>query len=94
MCVNESVVLPLPDDIDTTKQVRSISADKCIADILPILWNKKWQTRGCCCGHGKSNPSIIINETHSDDEILELKKLISSIDIRCWDILQWRLNKV
>ncbi len=87
-------ILHLPENIATEKQNRSISCDVCIADTIKHLWSKNIQTLGCCCGHGKENPSVIIANGNTDVDVLAILLTILQIDERDWDILQWKLNKV
>lgn len=94
MCKGQHVVLVLPDYIDPGKENRTITCDACIQEVIKFLWNVEWQTRGCCCGHGERNPSIVIPEGYTDLDALKLKRLLQSIDPRTWDVYQWRLTKV
>jgi hypothetical protein len=40
---------------------KSISVDSCLADVINNI-NESFQleTRGCCCGHGKYEPTIVV----------------------------------
>ena len=92
MCEHgDEIVLDLPDNIDIGKKNRSISCDRCIATIITKLWKAGVQTLGCCCGHGKENPSIVM-ENGSD---YVANSILSRKDPdRQWDIFQWQLIKV
>jgi len=91
----EQTVLGLPDDIDICKKVRSACVDNCIVPVIRHLWDCHINTRGCCCGHGKENPSVVIADGYSDDEIqTEIYPAIAEVDDRDWDVLQWRITKV
>jgi len=94
MCVNNEIVLDLPDGIATHKQNRTVCIDSCIAEAIKHLWGKGYQTLGCCCGHGKDKPSVIIADGYGDVEILAIQLELPQIDERDWDILQWRLMNV
>jgi len=94
MCKNSEVILDLPGNIAIHRQNRTVCVDSCIADTIKHLWNKGCQTLGCCCGHGKNNPSIIIPEKYNNIKILAIFLELSQIDKRIWDILQWQLVKV
>lgn len=88
------VTIPLPDNIDPEKQNRSISCDKCIVDVMQHLWSRGIQTLGCCCGHGKENPGVIIANGSTSVDVLAILLTISQVDKRDWDVLQWKLTKV
>lgn len=90
----QEVVLDLPDNIDTGKQNRTVSIDACIADAIKHLWNKEYETLGCCCGHGISSPSIIIADGHGPQDILAILLELSQVDKRDWDIYQLKLTQV
>jgi hypothetical protein len=94
MCKNNEVVLDLPEGIATHRQNRTVCIDSCIVEAIKHLWKKGYQTLGCCCGHGKSNPSIIIADSYGDVEILAILLELSQVDNRDWDIFQWRLTQV
>lgn len=60
----------------------TICIDGCIVDEIQKLWDNKVYTLGCCCGHGKNRPSVVI------DSILDAKitqKLLGD----GWDVLVW-----
>lgn len=90
----KSIVMPLPENIDTGKQNRSIACDECIVPVIEELWKNKVQTLGCCCGHNMMNPSIVVANGYDDDEIREIEEIIKSVDERIWDIFQWRITIV
>jgi hypothetical protein len=95
MCKHgKEIVLRLPDNIDTGKENRTVSVDECIASAIKRLWANRIDTRGCCCGHGKGNPSIVIAEGYCDDEVAKIVELLSEVDVRKWDVFQWRLVMV
>lgn len=88
-----SEVVPLPDHIDPNKEVRSVSLDRCIADIIKKLWEANIQTLGCCCGHEKVIASIVIPTDASAVDISRAATILS-LDHRRWEILQWKLTAV
>ena len=94
MCKNSEVAVPLPDNIAEYKQNRTVSIDFCIVDAIKHLWSKGYQTLGCCCGHGKENPSVIVADGYGDVDILAVYLELSQVDKRDWDIFQWRLIKI
>lgn len=94
MCQKNEIVIDLPDDIDTHRQNRTVCIDACIADAIKHLWAKGYQTLGCCCGHNKANPSVVIADCYGEVEILAIQLELSQIDKRDWDVFQWRLAQV
>lgn len=94
---NDQVVLELPDHIDRGKEVRSISADRCCVDVLKHLWRCRIDTRSHCCGHGKTEPSIILaGVTLTKNYIDFIEQTITAADKlkRKWLLLQWQLVQV
>lgn len=82
-------ILPLPAWIPKDNDNRTVCVDSCIADVIKRLWEKGVVTLGCCCGHGKSNPCVIL-DTHMDSDYAA--NLLQAIDPRrTWDVMQWRL---
>jgi hypothetical protein len=90
--MNEKV-LKLPKDIAIHRKSRTVCIDIEIFETIKFLWQNKIQTLGCCFGHKKENPSVIVGDGYSLKEIKEIEKLISIVDKREWDILQWKLTK-
>lgn len=91
---NTSEVVALPPNIDVSKENRSVSLDRCIANIIPQLWANSIDTRGCCCGHGKENPSVVIARHYSDEDIKRINNILLDNDSREWSVLQWKLVEV
>lgn len=91
MC-NKEIVLNCPDFID--KEYRTVSIDLCISKVIKALWKRKIVTLGCCCGHGKEQPSVIIDQSYNRLEIAKIKAIIKRVDSREWKILQWNLIDV
>jgi hypothetical protein len=50
---------------------KSISVDKCMQERVQRLNDKGTKTRGCCCGHGKYYPTIILS-SNSPEAVIEL----------------------
>lgn len=88
-----SEVVNLPDHIHPDKENRTVSLDRCIADTIKALWAADVQTLGCCCGHGKADPDVVIAQGADEEEITRIADLLRA-DGRPWKILQWRLNEV
>lgn len=82
------VVLPTPPHIDD--RPNGICVDACIADAIQMLWSHGISTGGCCCGHNRANPSVVIRER---EDAARVKKLLAENDGRQWDVLQWQLVK-
>jgi hypothetical protein len=88
------IKLKLPDNIDISRETRTVCIDKGITRTLKYLWKNNIQTLSCCSGHKKEFPSIVISQEYSDKDVLKIKKLIKKVDRRKWIIYQWRLTKV
>ena len=87
---NGGIPVPLPDDIYPEKELRYVCIDMCIIDQIKALWAVGCQTLGCCCGHGKTRPSVIVACSHTLEEIDRFADVLSN-DSRSWDICQWQL---
>ena len=83
-------ILELPAGIDIRRNSRTICVDKCIADVISLLLAHGVQTRGCCCGHGTENPSVIIDQ---NEDVQNTFDLIKNLDNRDWNVLRWELVK-
>ena len=94
MCKNNEVVIELPDNIATYREKRTVCIDSCIVDAIKHLWSKGYQTLGCCCGHGKNNPNIVIADGYADVDIRSIRFELLRVSAKTWDIFQWRLVKV
>lgn len=46
--------------------------DSCLAPLVQMLNDYGIETRGCCCGHGKSRAEIMIHFRHIDIEPIEV----------------------
>lgn len=86
--------IKLPGGIDAEREDQVIWLDECIIPVMLALWANHKQTRGCCCGHGKENPSIVIAKAYVVADVLAIRDIIKSVDGREWDIYQWQLVKV
>jgi hypothetical protein len=94
---NTSEILHLPNNIVSHKQNRNVSIDACISHVIQHLWNNNIGTLGCCCGHNKRDPDIVIETGEGDNNLYRIATLIKEVDFgmdRKWNILQWRLQKV
>lgn len=84
----QEVVLAAPAHIQG--RPNGICVDACIVNAIKMLWSHQVITMGCCCGHNRVNPSLVIAE-HEDAE--RVKKMLSENDDRQWEVMQWRLVK-
>lgn len=66
----------------------TICLDACIADVIQALWTHGMETLGCCCGHGKIGPSVLI-ASHMDGQ--RAHQLLRQLDDRDWTVQQWRV---
>jgi hypothetical protein len=82
--------LKLPDNIDKYRKTRFIWVDKEIAEVIQYLWKHGIDTRGCCSGHDKEYPSVVISSGYNSAEVLEIRRLINEVDGRPWIIYQWK----
>lgn len=95
MCQSRtSEVIALPPNVDTSKEVRSVSLDRCLVPAIKAIWAAGFETLGCCCGHDKEPPSVIVANGHTDEDIKAVAEAILSVDSRSWNVLQWRLTVV
>jgi len=93
MC-DKQIVVELPENICTWKKVRTICIDACIVPQIKELWTEGYETLGCCCGHNKCKPSVVIGEGYDNMVIQNIASILSNSDDRVWDILQWKLQSV
>lgn len=88
----KEIVLDVPLHIKPFRNNKeSVSIDYEIEDVIKHLWNNKICTLGCCSGHEKYKPSIIIANSYNSTEIKKIYALINEVDTRDWEIFQWRL---
>lgn len=91
LCVSDGkpeVVLPTPQHING--KPNGVCVDACIVDAIKMLWSHKVETLGCCCGHNRASPSVVISES---EDAVRAKQLLTENDGREWDVMQWRLVK-
>lgn len=83
-----SAVLEMPDLQFrwSCRSNRLVSVDACLADTIRLLWDCNVLTLGCCCGHGKRWPSIVI---HEKDDPARVFRILDAVDPRPWYLLQW-----
>ena len=85
------VVLNLPDWMASDRQNRTVCIDACIVHVIKELWKHEIPTLGCCCGHNKRNPNVIVDSGVSFADVMDVIKVV---DGREWDVLQWNLIKL
>lgn len=90
---NETVLLiPNAVYVQTGRTTQTVSVDPCIAAVMYHLWENNVITLGCCCGHNKVNPSVVIKPNDCRAEYTSVVRgIIAQIDGRHWDIQAWRL---
>lgn len=88
------VILPLPDEIDTERRNRTVCVDACIVHVILYLWKHDIQTLGCCCGHNRTGPCVVITDGYKYADWWRIRWLIEEVDERQWGILQWQLRDV
>ena len=49
---------------DSKKEEKLVNIDKCLLPEIISLWEMGIKTTGCCCGHGKLQPFISVNEEY------------------------------
>lgn len=85
------VVVDLPEHLHQYRENHTVCIDECIIDQIQALWDAKIETMGCCCGHGKTKPSVIIHESSNQEIVTLAKDILARSDVRIWDVFQWRL---
>lgn len=87
-------MLTLPEFIRLDRKNRKCPIDSEIVGVIKHLWDNKIYTLGCCDGHGKLPPSVVVGDGYQIKEIKRIEKLIADKDGREWDIMQWKIRKV
>ena len=83
-----------PNRVMTAPDGKEVCIDECIADTLQHLWNNNIDTLNSCCGHGRTKPSIVLNQSLSKDDANHVRELIRKTDHREFDLLSWHLINV
>src|SRR5687768_14276985 len=84
-------VVAMPEWLEPEKQNRVLGLDSCIVDQITALWDLHIETLGCCCGHSKEEPSVIVPSSANADCIKRAIDVLKSDEGRAWRVLQWRL---
>ncbi len=89
---DESVLLIVPEIIWNYMDSHSgyICVDKCIVKVIEHLWKNYVVTLGSCCGHNRTNPSVIVRENCPEKEVEKIREIIAEVDDRDWEICTWR----
>ena len=94
--VHKEAVLTCPAFLKPYKQYSpdTICIDVEIVNVLKALWSHGIITLGCCSGHGKTFPTVIISDRYKKETIKEIKNIIYSVDKRrLWLILFGKAEK-
>lgn len=70
---------------------KTVCLDACIADAIQLLWSLGYVTAGCCCGHGETEPHVILADHNSEDAPVQVAKLLEEVDGRPWRVGRWEL---
>lgn len=89
---NPEKLLKVPDYLNMHKEYCSI--DSRISHVIQHLWNNQVITVGCCCGHGKNKPSIILNQNSGEKWADTVRDYISLVDDRDFDLLSWKMMNI
>ena len=88
-------MVDLPDGIAPERERRTVCIDECIVPQIKALWAAGIQTLGCCCGHDKRDPDVILPSDQNPDQTYRAHKILSEIDgKRRWEICEWRLVQI
>jgi len=91
MCEWGSVeVFDLPEGMRESHEPKKVYIDTCIVKQIEALWAAGIETSGCCCGHGNKNPSVVVVERYSYNDITRVVGVLDEHDDRSWDVIQWR----
>lgn len=97
---DKNEILDLPEHLKDTRNNKTVCIDKCIVPVIKALWDEGFCTSGCCCGHNKTNPSIIFHnyvreyiDKNESDAINKIRAIISKVDKRTFDLYMWKLTK-
>ena len=91
---NGGIAVDLPDNMRDLKESGTVCIDECIVPQIQALWKAGVMTRGCCCGHGKTNPEVIIADSQDPTATARAYDVLKEVDSRRWSILQWKLVEV
>ena len=87
-------ILHKPEYLFGSTSRSEVSIDACIVDVIKHLWNNGITTHGCCCGHNKNKPSVIIQDSCVSEYSERVRSLIKQVDEREFSLLSWTLIEV
>jgi len=85
----DEIIMDLPNNIAKHRRNRKVCIDREISKTIQYLWDNCVNTLGCCYGHKIRKPSVIVS---GDYKIKDIKRIISEIDNREWEIIRKKLT--
>ena len=85
----ENIILDPKDYFKYDSFTKTVCVDACIVEQIKMLWKNEIWTCGCCCGHGRDNPSVAFNSLKEAEVAKELLKKYDKD--RKWDVVYWEL---
>jgi hypothetical protein len=85
------VVMPPPE---SWNHGRDICIDACISETIGHVWRSGIYTLNSCCGHGKDDPTIIVEQNCSKDEANRIRAIIAEVDSRKFKLISWTLTEI
>lgn len=90
LMIDEEVIIRLPEAMCEEVGKETVCVDSCIVGTMKAIWSENIVTLGCCCGHNRDRPWIIIPSGSKD--ATKIKQIIDVVnDKRDWKILSWEL---
>ncbi len=89
----ERPTIPLPKPEWSSRHGDTILVDACIAMTVKALWNAGHITLSSCCGHNRSDPSLVL-ENGNNVNLLGILNVISEVDGRVFRLYQWKLIRL
>lgn len=74
-----------------SRRQNGIVVDACIAKTVILLWSNRVVTLGCCCGHNRMQPSVVIGDAEDGNRVTTL---LNKYDKRSWSVMQWVAGKL
>ncbi len=66
---------------------KTVCVDSCIVKEIQELWDAGFETLGCCCGHNKEKPSVIVDKSIAPDVSI----FLGCNSDKPWRVLAWKL---
>jgi hypothetical protein len=89
-CNCTNVVLDLPPHCDPHRESRTVCIDACIVGTIKSLWRWGINTHGCCCGHNRRPPSVVLAPHYGPVDVARIAKGLDEMDNRHWQVMQWQ----